>query len=182
MGDVSMRMQKVIEYVKSDVAMIRTGRANPALVENIVVNAYGGTTKLKVMELATISVPEPQMLVISPFDQSIIGEIRRDVEAANIGVVPNIDNSVIRISFPPLTSDRRLEYVKLLHRKLEDGRVKVRQVRHDKMTELKRLFEEGELPEDDRTGLESELQDLTDKMMESIEEFRKVKEAELLTV
>jgi ribosome recycling factor len=152
------------------------------LVENIVINAYGGTTKLKVMELANISVPEPQMLVVSPYDQSIIGDIRRDIEAANIGVVPVIDNNVIRLNFPALTSERRLEYVKLLHRKLEDGRVKVRQVRHDKMTELKRMFEEGELPEDDRTRLEKELQEITDKKMAEIEEIGRAKEAELTTL
>jgi ribosome recycling factor len=182
LGDVPGRMVKAIEFVKGDVATIRTGRANSALVENIVINAYGGTTKLKVMELANISVPEPQMLVVSPYDQSIIGDIRRDIEAANIGVVPVIDNNVIRLNFPALTSERRLEYVKLLHRKLEDGRVKVRQVRHDKMTELKRMFEEGELPEDDRTRLEKELQEITDKKMAEIEEIGRAKEAELTTL
>jgi ribosome recycling factor len=182
LGDVPGRMVKAIEFVKGDVATIRTGRANSALVENIVINAYGGTTKLKVMELANISVPEPQMLVVSPYDQSIIGDIRRDIEAANIGVVPVIDNNVIRLNFPALTSERRLEYVKLLHRKLEDGRVKVRQTRHEKMGELKRSFEDKTITEDDRMSGENELQKLTDSFMVQIEELGKIKEVELTTV
>jgi|SRR3989344_1816713 len=180
--DIRLKMQGVVEFTKRDVATIRTGRANPAIVEGIVIGAYGGTAKLKVMELGTISVPEPQQLVITPYDQSIIGDIRRDIEAANIGVQPVIDNNVIRLSFPPLTAERRLEYVKLLHHKLEDGRVKVRQIRHEKMTEMKREFEEGTLPEDDRTRLEKELQEITDKMMEEIEAVGRAKEAELMTI
>lgn len=180
--DIGLKMQGVVEFTKRDVATIRTGRANPALVEGIVIGAYGGTAKLKVMELATITVPEPQQLAVMPFDQSIIGDIRRDIEAANIGVQPVIDNNVIRLTFPPLTAERRLEYVKLLHHKLEDGRVKVRQIRHEEMTDMKREFEGGTLPEDDRKHLENELQELTDKMMEEIEVVGKAKEAELMTI
>lgn len=180
--EVRERMRKAVDFVRSDVGMVRTGRASSALVENIMVGAYGGTAKLKVMELATITSPEPQMLVLTPYDQSIIGDIRRDIEAANIGVVPQIDNNVIRMTFLPLTAERRLEFVKLLHRKLEEGRVKVRQIRHDKMAEFKRNFEEGTLPEDDRARLEKELQELTDEMMEEIEEIGKAKEQELATV
>lgn len=182
LSEIRQKMQKALEHVKADVATIRTGRANPALVENIVINAYGGSTKMKVMEVASITVPEPQMIVLSPYDQSIIGEIRRDIEAANIGVTPQIDNNVVRISFPPLTQERRLEYVKLLHVKLEDGRVKLRNIRHEMMGDLKRSFENGELPEDEKKRLEKELQDVTDKFMHEIEEIGKVKEKELTTV
>src|SRR3989344_7690961 len=156
LGDVPVKMQKAVDWVKQDVSTIRTGRANPALVENVMINAYGGTTRLKVVELANISVSEAQSLVIAPYDQSIIGDIRRDLELANLGVSPVIDNNVIRMTFPPLTAERRLEYVKLLHVKLEDGRVKVRQIRHEKMTEMKRAFEEGTLPEDDRAWQEED--------------------------
>lgn len=182
LGEVPQKMQKAVEFTRGDVATIRTGRANPALVENIYINAYGGTTRLRVMELGTINVPDAHMIVITPFDQSIAGDIRRDLEAANLGVTPVLDNGLIRLTFPPLTSERRLEYVKMLHVKLEDGRVKIRQIRHEKMSELKRLFEEGTLPEDDRFGLEKELQDQTDKMMQEIEDLGKKKEAELMTV
>jgi len=179
---VKQKMQAGVDYTRREMAMIRTGRANPALVENIVINAYGGTAKMRVVELGTISVPEPQQLVITPYDQSIIGDVRRDLEAANLGVMPVIDNGVIRMTFPALTTERRLEYVKLLHTRLEDGRVKIRQIRHDKMTELKRQFEAKELTEDDRHRLEKELQELTDEMMKLVEEMGKMKEEELKTL
>ncbi|MBI2008769.1 ribosome recycling factor [Candidatus Amesbacteria bacterium] len=155
---------------------------NPAVVENVVINAYGGTAKLRVVELAMISMPEAQQLVISPYDQSVAGDVRRDLEAANLGVTPVLDNGVIRLTFPPLTAERRLELVKLLHVKLEEGRVKCRQIRHEKMSEFKRLFEEGTLAEDDRHRWEKELQEVTDKMMTMIEEMGKRKEEELMKV
>ena len=177
-----VKMQKAVDWGKQDVSTIRTGRANPALVENVVVNAYGGTTKLRIVELANISVVEAQSLVITPYDQSIIGDIRRDLELANLGVSPVIDNNVIRMTFPPLTAERRLEYVKLLHVKLEDGRVKVRQIRHEKMGELKRAFEDGTMTEDDRAWQEEDLQKLTDKMMGEIEKIGEVKQAELIKI
>jgi ribosome recycling factor len=182
LGDIASKMQKVLEFVKQDVATIRTGRATPALVENIVINAYGGTTKMRIVELAQITTPDPQSLLITPYDQSIIGDIRRDIVGANVGLTPVLDNNLIRIAVPALTSERRLEYVKMLHKKLEDGRVKIRQTRHDKMTEFKRQAEEGEMNEDDRKRLEEELQKLTDKMMEEIEAIAQSKEKELTTV
>ncbi len=182
MGDVQARMQKVLEHVKQDVATIRTGRATPALVEHIVINAYGGTAQMKVIELASITAPDPQSLLITPYDPSIIGDIRRDIIAANTGLTPVLDNNVIRIAVPALTSERRLEYVKMLHQKLEDGRVKIRQTRHDKMQEFKRDHEEGVLDEDSKFRLEEELQKLTDKMMEEIETIGKAKEEELMKV
>ncbi len=179
---MSVKMQKVLEFVRADVATVRTGRATPALVENIVINAYGGTTQMRIVELAQVTVPDPQSLVISPYDQSIIGDIRRDIVGANVGLTPVIDNSVIRIAVPMLTEERRLEYVKMLHRKLEEGRVKIRQIRHDKMAEVKREAEEGGVNEDDRKRWEDELQKLTDKLMGEIEEIGKNKEAELLKI
>lgn len=182
LGDVPEKMQKTLEFVKSDIASIRTGRATPALVENIIINAYGGTTKMRVLEMAGITTPDPQSLLITPYDSGTIGEIRRDIEAANIGLTPVIDNGAIRIAVPTLTAERRLEYVKMLHKKLEDGRVKIRQERHEKMNEFKRMSEAKELNEDDRTRGEEELQKLTDKMMLEIENIGKVKESELMRV
>lgn len=176
------KMGRCVDFVRQDVGTIRTGRATSALVENIVIGAYGGTAKMKVVELGTISVPDAQSLVITPYDPSIIGDIRRDIEAANAGLTPVIDNNVIRIAVPALTSQRRLEYVKMLHIKLEDGRVKVRQTRHDMMTDLKRKFEDGSLPEDDRSRTEEELQKITDAMMEEIEKTGQAKEAELMVI
>ena len=180
--DIKQKMVKAVEFVKGDIATIRTGRASTALVENISINAYGGSTKMRVMEMATVTTPDAQSILISPYDNSTIGEIRRDIEAANTGLTPVIDNNVIRIAVPALSSERRQEYVKLLHTKLEDGRVKVRQIRHEKMGDLKRAFEDKTLIEDDRISGEEELQKLTDSFMLQIEEMGKAKEAELLTV
>lgn len=179
LGGVEPRMQKSLEWLRGEVATIRTGRATAALVENVAISAYGGTSRLRLMELATISVPDAQTLIVTPYDQSIIGDIRRDLEAANLGLTPTLDKNLIRISVPPLSAERRLEFVKLLHIKLEEGRVKIRQIRHEKMAELKRAFEAGELPEDDRHRLEKELQDLTDKMMAEIDVLGQRKEEEL---
>ena len=109
-------MQRIVDFVKSDIASIRTGRAMPSLVENIVINAYGGSTKMKVIEMASITTPDASSLLITPYDSGTIGEIRRDIEAANTGLTPVIDNGVVRIAVPALTSERRLEYVKMLHK------------------------------------------------------------------
>jgi len=182
LSEIKLKMHKVLEFIKGDVATIRTGRATSALVENIVVDAYGGSTRMRIIELANITVPDTQSIVIAPYDQSLIGDIRRDIIAANTGMAPVIDNNVIRLAVPSLTTERRLEYVKLLHVKLEDGRVKIRQIRHEKMGELKRDFEAREIIEDDRTREEDELQKLTDSIMLEIESLGKSKEAELMQV
>ncbi len=182
LDEIKQKMQKVLEYVKSDVSTIRTGRASTTLVESILVNAYGGSTKMRVMEMATVTTPDAQSILIAPYDNSTIGEIRRDIEAANIGLTPMIDNNVVRINVPPLTSERRQEYIKLLHTKLEDGRVKVRQIRHEMMGELKRAFEDRIITEDNRKATEEELQKLTDKFMQEIETLGESKEAELTTI
>ena len=180
--DVKIKMAKVMEVTKVDMAGIRTGRATTALVENIVIGAYGGTAKMKVLELATITVPDAQSLMITPYDNSIIGDIRRDIEAANVGLTPRIDNNVIRVSVPALTTERREEFVKMAHKKMEDARVKARQVRHEKMGEIKRAAEDKTLNEDEVTKLEEDLQKITDKIMEEIELLGKAKETELMTV
>lgn len=182
LDEVKQKMQKAVEFVKSDVATIRTGRASTALVENLMINAYGGSTKMRVMEMATVTTPDAQSILIAPYDNSTIGEIRRDIEAANTGLTPVIDNNVIRIAVPSLTAERRQEYVKLLHVKLEDGRVKVRQIRHERMGELKRDFEDKTITEDDQSREEEELQRLTDANMLQIEELGKAKELELTTI
>ena len=177
-----VKMHKILEFVRVDVAAIRTGRAMPSLVENIIIKAYGGTASMKVVELAQVTAPDAQSLLITPYDQSIIGDIRRDIVAANVGLTPILDKNVIRITVPALTEERRFEYVKMLHVKLEDGRVKLRMIRHDKMSELKRAGEAKEINEDDKSRLEEELQKVTDKMMEEIEVIGKAKEAELMKI
>src|SRR6266498_627345 len=124
---IKQKLQKVLDVLKDDLATIRTGRATPSLVENLVVSAYGGSAKLKVMELATIATSDTKTLVLTPFDPSIIGEIQKGIEAANVGFTPVIDGNIIRISIPPLSQERRKELIKAMHQKLENGKIMVRQ-------------------------------------------------------
>jgi ribosome recycling factor len=176
------RMQSVIDLVSSDIGAIRTGRATSALIQGLEVSVYGGQQKLKVQELATISVPDPQMIVIDPWDKSIIGEIRQGILQANIGMNPSLDGELIRIKLPPLTSEDREQYVKLLSTKLENGRIMIRQIRADIMHEIKKRFEAKEISEDDKFAQEKLLQEITDEFVEKIDEMGEAKRAELLQI
>ncbi|MDP3955573.1 MAG: ribosome recycling factor [bacterium] len=182
LSDIPPRMEKAFEVIRNEISSIRTGRATSALVENIICSVYGGTQKLKVVELGTISTPDPGTIAIQPWDASIIGEMRQAIQAANVGLTPIIDSEIIRISVPALTAERREEFIKLLHRHLENGRIMIRQVRHDKMADIKRAFDGEDLPEDDKFRLEKELQEITDKFMGRIEEIGEKKEAELMAI
>ena len=177
---VSSKMQSSVTAVAGDIAGIRTGRATPALVENIIVPAYGGTQRLRVMEVGSITSLDPTQIVISPWDKSIIGDIKKGILEANIGMNPNIDGEVIRIVVPPLTTEDREKYVKLLSQKLENGRVMVRQVRADEMHDIKKKFEAKEITEDERKDNEKRLQDLTDKFVGIVETKGESKKQELL--
>lgn len=176
------RMKKAIEVTRTDLTSIRSGRATPALVENIVVPVYGGTQHLKVMELATISATDSKTLVISPYDPSIIAEIERGIAAANTGINPVVDGEILRISIPPLSEERRQEYIKLAKVKLEAGKVMVRQVRHDAMKELSRALDAKEIGEDEKKAGEKKVQELTDEMIADIDTMGQKKEAELLEI
>lgn len=178
-ANTKKRIDKVLEILKGDLATIRTGRATPALVENIVINAYGGSAKLKVMELATIGATDNQTLVVTPFDVATIHEIQKGIEAANVGFFPAIDGNLLRISIPPLSQDRRQELIKAMKHKLENGKIMVRQVRHDAMEEIKKEYEGIE---DDIKRLEKDVQRLVDETVETIDTIGKQKEAELLQI
>ncbi|MDO8551776.1 MAG: ribosome recycling factor [bacterium] len=182
LNDIPSRMDKVLEIVSGEISSIRTGRASSALVENINCNVYGGTQRLKVVELGTIATPDPGTIIITPWDPSILGEIRNSIQAVNAGLTPIVDNQFIRIFVPSLSAERRQEYVKLLHKHLENGKVMIRQIRHDKMSDIKRSAEAKEMSEDDRFRMEEELQKLTDKYVEKIDEMGKKKEEELLAI
>jgi ribosome recycling factor len=181
-ASVRSKMQSSLDAVGADIAGIRTGRATPSLVENIVCPAYGGTQRLKVMELATISAPDPSQLIINPWDKSIIGDIRKGILEAGIGMNPSIDGEIIRISMPPMTTEDREKYVKLLSGKLENGKVVIRQVRADEMHEIKKKFEAKEMTEDEKFGNEKKLQELTDEFVGKIEEMGEKKKVELLQI
>lgn len=184
MDETSQRtkMQSAVDAIASDIGAIRTGRAAPSMVENMVVPAYGGTQRLKVVELASISSPDPTQIVISPWDKSIIGDIKKGILEANIGMNPNIDGEIIRIAVSPLTTEDREKYVKLLSAKLENGRVMIRQVRADEMHEIKKKFEAKEMSEDEKFGSEKKLQEITDEYIGKIEEMGERKKQELLQI
>ncbi|MBI4100455.1 ribosome recycling factor [Candidatus Microgenomates bacterium] len=180
--EIKQKMQKTLQILRDDLGTVRTGKAAPAILENISVSCYGGAQKLKIMELCTISAPDPQTLTLTPFDPSIIGEIRNGIMTSGLGLNPVIDGPLLRISIPPLTEERRLEMVKLVKQKIEGGRIMIRQIRHERMAEIKRGFEGDEISEDERVHQEKELQEVTDKIMEEIEAIGKQKEEELLTI
>lgn len=176
------RMQEAYEMLRADFATVRTGKANSSLVENIVISAYGGSTRLKVMELATIHVQDPQTLIITPFDQSIIGEIEKGIADVGAGLNPVVDGTLIRISLPPLTQERRQEFVKLINQKAEQGRVMIRQARHEAMETVKKKSEGVGISEDEVIRIEKEIQKLTDEFIEKIDTLRSEKEEELMRI
>lgn len=176
------RLDKVLDVLKQDMGTIRTGRATPALVENIYITAYGGSAKLRVMELATIGATDSQTLVITPFDHATIHEIEKGIQEANVGLNPIVDGQMLRISLPPLSTERREELIKSMKHKLENGKIMVRQVRHDGMNEIKKQHDMKAITDDDKTRLEKDVQKMVDDMMATIESMGKQKEAELLQI
>lgn len=180
-NSVKQKMQRNLDSLRADFATVRTGKASPSLVENIVIKAYGGTTPLRVMELSTIHVQDAHTLVITPFDHSVIGEIERGIADAQVGLNPIIDGNFIRINLPPLSEERRKEFVKLVNQKAEAGKVMMRQARHDGMEQAKKL-EKEELSEDEVIRVEKDIQKLTDDFISQIDDLSAQKEAELMKV
>ena len=181
-ADARSKMRKILDVLRTDLATVRAGRAAPSLVENIIINAYGGTQRLKVMELATITSSDPQSLVITPFDNSIIGEIQKGIAEANVGLNPVIDGQIIRISIPRLSEERRQELIHLMRQKLENGRIMVRQARHETMADIKKQKDQKTISEDEAGRMEKEVQKLTDELIGDIEGMGKKKEEELLAI
>lgn len=181
-SSIRSKMTNILNMVVSDLGSLRTGRANPSLIDDLAVLVYGGQQRLKLKELATVSAPDHQTLVIDPWDKSIIGEIRQGILAANIGMNPSIDGQIIRISFPPMTTEDREKYAKLLSTKLENGKIMIRQVRQDGMHDIKKSFEEKTLSEDEKFDAEKKLQEITDEFVEKINEMGEKKKEELLQI
>lgn len=176
------KMQKALDVLKDDFGTVKTGKANPQLVENIIVNAYGGSAKLKILELATIQVSDTQTLVLTPFDQSVLGEIEKAITETQMGLGVAVNGNIIRVTIPQLTQERREEFVKLIHKKAENGKVMLRQIRQDSNDEIKKLKEAGHISEDEVERLEKEVQKETDGFVERIDQISKEKEKELMTV
>lgn len=156
--------------------------ATSGIVEDLSVAVYGGAQRLTIKELGSITVPDSQTIVIEPWDKSIIGEIRKGIMEANVGLNPAISENILRISFPPMTTEDREKYVKLLANHLEKGRVMVRQVRGDGMHEVKKLYEEKQITEDEKFRDEKKIQELTDEYIGKIEKAGEVKKQELLSL
>ena len=173
-------MEKAVEFMMHEFAAIRTGKASPALVENLDVHAYDTMMKLK--QLALISAPEPRLLVIQPFDASTVKDIERSINESKLGINPVVDGKIIRIPIPELSEERRRDLAKTVKQIAEDSRVRVRSCRREAMDAAKKMQKEGELTEDDLSTAETDIQKLTDKYVASIEKHVESKEAELLKI
>ena len=169
-------MEKAVEAVEKRFTTVRAGRANPSILDGVMVNYYGVDTPLK--QLATISVPEARQILVKPFDKSCLHNIEKGIFEADLGLTPNNDGESIRIVIPPLTEDRRIELTKQVKAISEEGKVSIRNIRRESMEEL----EKSELTEDEKKALEKEIQDLVNTYNKKIEEILKVKEEELLSV
>ena len=172
------KMQKAIEHVQVEFSTVRTGRANPGILHRVSVDYYGTPTPLN--QLASFAVPEPTLLVVTPFDPGSLESIERAISAGDLGLTPSNDGRVIRLSFPPLTEERRKELVKIVHGLADDGRVSVRNLRRPAKEELESL--RGEVSDDDVHWSEEELQKLTDAAITRIDELLEHKEQELMEV
>jgi ribosome recycling factor len=172
------KMKKAIESVTREFSEVRTGRAHPGLVEGLHIDYYGTPTLVK--QLASISVPDAHLIVIQPWDQTAIGEIEKAILKSNLGITPSNDGKVIRLSFPPLSKERRQELVKVVHNMTEEGRVSLRTVRRESKEALEKLEKDKVIPEDDKFRSIDELQKLVDKYIAKIDELLKTKEKEVL--
>lgn len=181
-SEAKKRMQKVLEVLRNDIATVRTGRATPALVENVVVSVYGGTQRLKIMELGTIGASDPQTLIVTPFDSSITAEIQKGILEANIGLTPSADGNIIRITIPQLSEERRVELIKLMKQKLENGRIMIRQVRQDARNAVRKQHIDKEISEEETYRIEKEIQKVTDEIMLLVLEMERKKEKELMQI
>ncbi len=174
------RMQGSVEAVKREFSTIRTGRANPAILDRVEVEVYGSRMDLR--SVANISVPEARLLMVTPFDPNSMKAIERAIENANIGLNPQNDGKVIRLPIPELTEERRREFIRMARNMAEEGRVSVRNVRRDELRDVHELRKEGEVSEDEERRAEDELQKLTNRYVKAIDVALAEKESELLEV
>ncbi len=180
LGEAEERMKKALESVRHEFSGVRTGKASPALLDTVKVEAYGSSMPL--MQVGSVSTPEPRLLMVQPYDKSLIKAITHAINEANLGLNPADDGQVIRIPVPSLTEERRKELVKLIAKFAEEGRVHVRQVRHDALKHIKDGEKDGDIPGDDSKHLQAEAQKLTDRYVGLIDELLKKKTAEVMEV
>ncbi len=178
LDDASKKMDKAVKAYEKELTRVRTGRATPALLDGITVDYYG--SQMPINQVASISVPESRQLVVQPWDQNVLPEIEKAILKSELGLTPNNDGKVIRVSIPPLTEERRKELVKLVNKMAEEARVAVRNVRRDFMERLKKMKKDKEISEDEMYKLQDELQKITDKHIEAIDGVRAEKEKEIM--
>src|ERR1700757_3574644 len=178
--EAEMSMEKSFDYLVHEFSGVRTGKASPALVENIDVQAYGSTMKLK--QLALITTPESRLLVLQPFDAGTVQDIERALKESKIGITPAVDGKIIRLPIPELSEERRKELVRSLSKMAEEARVRVRTNRRTALDEAKKLKTAGELTEDGFRDVEEEVQKLTDRFVKSVDDHLKHKEADVMKV
>ncbi len=175
-----VRMAKSLEALHRELGTIRTGRASPALIDHLPVEVYGDHMPMN--QVASIGAPEPRLLLVQPWDRGNISAIERALQRSDLGLNPSNDGQVIRVPVPALNEERRREFVKLVRQRAEEARVAVRNIRRDDMDQMRRLEHEGELSEDQAQRAHTQLQRLTDRFIEQVEEVARRKEAELLEV
>lgn len=178
--DAERRMQKSVKAVTDELKGIRSGKANPALLENVKIEAYG--QKQPLSQLASISVPDPMSLVVQPWDKSILGDVVKAIQSAKLGFNPQAEGNFIRVPVPPLSEERRLELVKLCKKIAEDGKIAVRNIRRDANEKLKKAEKDKEISEDDQHKGADQVQKLTDKFIKDIDTISAVKEKDLMSI
>jgi ribosome recycling factor len=178
--EAEMAMEKSVDFMVHEFAAVRTGKASPALVENVDVQAYGSAMKLK--QLALITTPEPRLLVVQPFDAGTVRDIEKALNESRIGITPSVDGKIIRLPIPELSEERRKDLVRSLGKMAEEARVRVRANRRAALDEAKKLKAAGGLTEDGMRDAESEVQKLTDRFVKSIDDHLARKEAEIMKV
>ena len=174
------KMNKRVDDFHSELKTIRAGRANASVLDKIAVEYYG--TMTPIAQIGSISVPEPRMLVIQPWDQSVLNEIEKAINKSEIGIAPQNDGKVIRLNFPPLTEERRKELVKTVKKYSEEAKVQIRNIRRDALEDFKKKQKASEITEDDFKGVEKDIQNLTDKYVKEIDDITASKEKEILDV
>jgi ribosome recycling factor len=178
--DLESKMTKCVEAARAEFASIRTGRATPALLDRLHVEAYGQSVPLK--QVAGVTTPDARTLVITAWDKGLVGEIRKAIEKSDLGITPNVDGTAIRLVIPPLNEERRKELVRVVKKKGEEGKVAVRNVRHKAHDDLKLQLKSHEITEDDNKRMQDQLQKLTDRYVKAIDDLIAAKEKDILEV
>ena len=178
--EIEARMEKKIASYSDQLKTIRAGRANPSVLDKVRIDYYGSPTPIN--QIGSVSAPEPRLLVIQPWDATILKEVEKAINKSDIGIAPQNDGKVIRLNFPPLTEERRKELVKMVKKYSEEVKVQIRNVRRDSMEDFKVQKKKGEITEDDLSETEQEIQKLTDKYIKKIDEIDAAKEKEIIEV